>query len=127
MQAQISARHVHVSEQMQRHVDEKIEHLSRYADQVRSCAVTLSKDGESRVVEIVISARRGQQIVAEGRADNFYKSMDLAADKAERQLARRKDRMKGHRARTRVGEALETEEEEPETAESGPAGPEPGQ
>jgi ribosomal subunit interface protein len=117
MEAQISGRHVTISEQFRDHAHGKIEALDKYADQIQRCNITIWKDGEERCVELLIHVRKGPNVVAEAEAESFYKALDLAMDKARRQLDRKKDRVKGHRGHRRLGEAIEAESDRESDAE----------
>ena len=107
MDLQISGRHVSVSDALREHTETQIGRLDKYADQIQRVIVTFSIDADQEVAEILVRVRRARDVIAEVRAENFHKALDLAMDKAVRQLRRAKDRTKEHRGRARVGEALE--------------------
>lgn len=97
MELEISGRKVSVTDRIREHAQEKMGHLSKFADRIQRTTITLIKDADDRVVEILIRVRRGKDIVAEAKAETFYKALDMAIDKAERQLSRLKERVKEHR------------------------------
>ena len=111
MDLQIVGRHLTVTEAMHAHVAEKLEHIERYDDQILRCRLTLSTDGDASVAELVASGRKGATLVAEARAEDMYKAIDAAAAKLESQVHRHKERLKGHRARTRAGDVAPAEED----------------
>ena len=117
MEAQISGRHIQISDPFRGHAEEKLEALDKYADQIQRCGITIWKDGENRCVEVLIRVRKGPDVVAEAKAENFFKALDLAMDKARRQLERKKERKTDRRGRRRLGEALEAENEREVAAE----------
>ena len=115
MDMQISGRHLSVGADLRAYAEEKLDHLGKYSDRIHRVRVTLARDAGDCDVEIIASVRRGKPVVAEARADGFHKAMDLAFDKAGRQLQRLKERTKEHRRHARAEETPETAE-----AEGGP-------
>ena len=67
MEAQISGRHIQISDPFRGHAEEKLEALDKYADQIQRCGITIWKDGENRCVEVLIRVRKGPDVVAEAR------------------------------------------------------------
>lgn len=112
MDLEISGRHVNVNDRMREHTLEQLGHIDKYADQIQRVNVTFFNDAEDKVAEILVRVRRGKDAVAEAKAENFYKAVDLAIDKIERQLDRAKARVKEHRGRQKP-EPLGPASEEP--------------
>lgn len=117
MDLEISGRHVDISDRMREHTLDKLSRIDKFADQVLRVNVTYFKDADDKVAEILAHIRRGKDAVAEARAETFYKALDLAVDKIERQLTRAKERVKEHRGRPKPeplgpasGEPVEGEE-----------------
>ena len=120
MDLEISGRHVDINDRMREHTLDKLSHIDKFADQVLRVTVTYYKDADDKVAEILAHIRKGKDAVAEAKAETFYKALDLAVDKIERQLSRAKDRIKEHRGRPMpeplgpVSEESAEDEESPE-------------
>jgi putative sigma-54 modulation protein len=80
------------------HAEDKIKKLERYFDGITRIEAIVGHEGHVAHVELVMSVGRGKKIVCSSQAEEFYKALDLALDKAEVQLTRHKERLKDHRA-----------------------------
>ena len=113
-----------------RHVEEKVQKLSRYFKGTTKVEVILDREGDSRRVELLISLNGGGQVVCHCQHSDFYAALDLALDKAEKQLTRHKEKRRSHRSRTSVGlqdedtGPMESEDGESEDGEAGDFEPE---
>jgi len=104
MDVEITGRHVTVTDAMRDHALGKVEHLSKYGDQIIWIRITLATDAGLAVAEVMAGLRRSTSLVAEARNADMYKAVDTALAKIEEQLRRHKDRAQSRRARPR-GEA----------------------
>ena len=99
MELTITGRHVDVTEAMRDHARSRTDRLSEHFLRLFRMRVTLDIDNGAHTAEIIASPRRGNPLVACGRARDMYAAIDAAADKMEGELRRLKDRVKDHRAR----------------------------
>ncbi|MBI4577419.1 MAG: ribosome-associated translation inhibitor RaiA [Planctomycetes bacterium] len=99
MNITISGRHVEVSSAMRDFVEEKVERLERYLNRIRKIDVVMSVEAGKSTVELIVSTKRGQNLVAQAGHDDMYAAMDLVLDKVERQLTKVKEKLKSHRLR----------------------------
>ena len=108
----IMGRHEGVSGAVKDYAGRKAEKLQRFSDLVQSVDVTLTVEGDVHEAELVATAKRGVVLVATEKTHNMYEAIDLAFDKLERQLSKRKDKMKARRVkRPAVVEHVVSEEE----------------
>jgi len=93
----VTGRHVDVTPALRDYALEKVQKLVHFFPRLTWGHVTMRIEGESHVVEILISAPRGVTLVGEEAAGNMYAAIDLVLDKLGRQLKRHKEKMKDHR------------------------------
>ena len=75
----------------------KIEKLEKYFNGITRIEMILSNSGDLSEAELVISVKRGSQIVCRTQDKDLYAAIDLVLDKAEAQLTKHKERLKEHR------------------------------
>jgi putative sigma-54 modulation protein len=116
MSIEVTIRHMNVPEAIQTYVNEKMEALAESFPRIEHIHVILDHEKRSHVAEIVVKARNHIHIEAEESSDNLRAAIDVATEKAERQLRKLRDKVQEHRPRTtkKNGEAVETVAEEEE-------------
>ncbi len=85
------------------HAEEKIEKLEKYFNGITRIEIVLDKTAEMAEVELVISVKRGSQIVCRTADKDLYAAIDLVLDKAEIQLTRHKEKVRHRRVRRAEG------------------------
>src|SRR5262245_41955083 len=102
-----------------KHAEEKIHKLEKYFNGMTRIEIILQKVAEMAEVELVISVKRGSQIVCHARDKDLYAAVDLVLDKAEIQLTRHKEKVRHRRTGREVPEGTgeETGEEQLEAYE----------
>lgn len=100
MQLTISGRHVDLGTAFQEHVEKRLhEGMSKYLDRIVKLDVVVSKQAHHQFrVDIHgnTGTHSGIVIKSQGNATEVYAAFDDAASKAESQLRRYKQRLKGH-------------------------------
>ena len=101
----ISGSNMKVSESLKTYVQEKIGRLTKYYDRIRTAEVELvyqdnKSAEESQRVEVTLNAN-GTMFRCEEASISMYASIDIAAEKLERQLKRYKERMVGRGRKTK--------------------------
>jgi len=96
MQINISGRHVEVTESMKEYVTSKLERLNNHHDRITSTHVILSVDKLIQKAEATIHVS-GKDVFAEATDEDLYAAIDSLADKLDRQLIKRKEKMRSHR------------------------------
>jgi ribosomal subunit interface protein len=104
MEIVVRGRNVVVPEHYRQHVAEKLAKLERYDDKIHRTDVELQheknprQNGSCQHVEITCRTR-GPVVRAEACAEDFYKALDIAADRLERRFRQAADRRRIHHGR----------------------------
>jgi putative sigma-54 modulation protein len=98
VQLEIEGRHIDVTESMDTHIRERVEHLPKYAESLQYLRVMLDMDSGAELVEITAKCGKAD-LVAEARSHDMYQSIDEAFGKIEKQLNRYHDRLVKNRSR----------------------------
>jgi ribosomal subunit interface protein len=104
MEIVVHGRNVVVPDHYRQHVAEKLAKLERYDGKIIRTDVELyheknpRQNGSCQHVEITCRTR-GPVVRSEACADDFYKALDLAADKLERRFRHAADRRRIHHGR----------------------------
>ena len=106
----VTSRHFKAHQALVDYAEDAVRGLSRYYDGIIKCVVILSFEKTRRstkIAEVNISVYR-HKITAEGRTDEFSKSIDAAVEKALVQLKKFKERLhdKDRKAVRRVREKV---------------------
>lgn len=96
MQITTTFRHMEPSEALKSYVNEKIERVKKYIDEPIVTQAYLTVEKIRHIAEITLTAK-GVTIKASEASNDMYASIDVVADKIERQLRRYKERLKGHK------------------------------
>ncbi|MHC4887471.1 MAG: ribosome hibernation-promoting factor, HPF/YfiA family [Planctomycetota bacterium] len=97
MKINITGRHFDVSDAIREYIDEKVKRLDRTFDGVSELDVLLKADDRSLHCEFILHIKNKPSIVIDVADESIYAAIDLATDKAQRQLRRHKERTKEHR------------------------------
>ena len=81
------------------YIDQKLKKLEKYLDTPVEARVVLSVEKFRNVAEVNLMTN-GQNINAKEEAKDMYIAIDNAIEKIERQLKKRKERIRGHKTNT---------------------------
>jgi putative sigma-54 modulation protein len=95
---EITGKHVRVTDAMESHIRQRIEHLPKFAESVQYIEVMLDVDSGNQQVEVLAKCGRAD-LVAEAETHDMYQSIDEAFAKIERQLTRYHDKVVNGRSR----------------------------
>ncbi|MBN9618360.1 MAG: ribosome-associated translation inhibitor RaiA [Actinobacteria bacterium] len=104
MEIVVRGRNVVIPEHYRQHVAEKLAKLERYDDKIIRADVELQheknprQNGSCQHVEITCRTR-GPVVRSEACAEDFYKALDIAADRLERRFRQAADRRRVHHGR----------------------------
>jgi ribosomal subunit interface protein len=104
MEIVVRGRNVVVPDHYRQHVAEKLAKLERYDHKIIRTDVELQheknprQNGSCQHIEITCRTR-GPVVRSEARAEDFYKALDLAADRLERRFRQAADRRRIHHGR----------------------------
>ncbi len=94
MQLNISGHHVELTDALHAYVTNKLTRLERHNHHITSVTVILSVDKMAQTAEATVHADGGE-IFAESTHDDLYAAIDILADKLDRQLIKRKEKLRG--------------------------------
>lgn len=128
----VQGKHLTVTDALRQYVEQKITRLTRYLDHIQEAQVVLSTTrdraaGRTMGVEITVW-RDGLVLRAEEFSDDMYASVDLAAEKLERQIEKYRSRMiekrrlDASRKRRRAEQAVEEALRAPDVADEATPG-----
>ncbi len=97
MNVQFTARHFKAHEGLKQYALSQVSTLKKYYDGILNGNVVLQfeKNRESVKIAEINLAVFGTNLVAVEKSEDFYKSIDAAIDKLERQLQKYKDKRRG--------------------------------
>lgn len=96
MDIHITTRKFKIHPSIKEHAIEEVKKLNKYFDGILRCNVTLSYENvtnSTKIVDISLHMYR-HDIVATHKSDDFYKSIDQAILKLEKQLAKYKSKVR---------------------------------
>ncbi len=92
------------------YIDQRLKKLEKYLDTPVEARVVLSVEKFRNVAEVNLMTN-GQNINAKEEAKDMYLAIDNAIEKIERQLKKRKERIRGHKTNSARGEEIATAEQ----------------
>ena len=98
MQLTLTGHHIDVSPALREYVDKKIARIERHFDNMTDIHCVLTVEKLAHKAEATIHLRGGT-IHADSVQENMYAAIDGLVDKLNRQVKRRKEKMKDHHAR----------------------------
>ena len=95
MNLSISGRHLELTPAIREYVTTKMARVGRHFDHVIGTQVMLSVEKLEHTAEVTVRLP-GKDIHCEARDENLYASIDLLADKIDRQVLKYKNKMQNH-------------------------------
>lgn len=111
MNLSITARRFKLSDDLRDYIEEKMNKLTRYYENIINAEVVLGWEKQTRFAEIRLDVSQ-EKIVLIEKSEDLRKSFDLALSRAERQLKKYKTKFKNKRKEKVVYEAENIEENE---------------
>ena len=105
MNIAITTRGYKAPESLKNYVNDKVNRLSRFSDIIMNGEAIISYEKMDQIVDFKIKLRHKMIHISE-KSEDVFKSVDLAMDKLERQVAKAKEKMK-ERSSTKIVEILE--------------------
>jgi len=97
LQILVTARHVDLTDDIRRYIDEKAGRLSRFYDRIHEVEVILDHQSEQFKAEIIVRADRKHTFVASLTGPDTFMLIDAITDKLERQLRTYKEKNRNHK------------------------------
>jgi putative sigma-54 modulation protein len=113
----MKGRNLEITPALRAYAEEKLSRLTRYLENIVTMHVVLSVSKHRQIAEVTLHVR-DLTIRGEVESDDLYSSIDLVAEKLERQILRYKERIMAHAIRGgnrggRAATAARVAEEEP--------------
>ena len=105
MQIKISARHGHLSEELQEHIRDKAGKLLHYFQRLTMIEVLVDIKDEEKFVEFLVSAEHKHDFVASERNKDLLAAVDLVLAKLEAQVRKYKEKVQNHHRTPTKGDA----------------------
>lgn len=98
MNIKVTARHFNASEALQARVQEEAERLQKFYPNITDITVILDAEKKNlRRAEFIVNILHNT-ITAEAEEENMGKALELAIERAERQLKKENEKLKDHKA-----------------------------
>ncbi len=97
MQITVTGRHLDLTPAIEEYANRKASKLTRYFDRVQQIEVRIDKQKNEYEVELIVDVEHHDPFVATAKAEDLYASIDLAVDKAARQLSDHKNRLRDNK------------------------------
>ena len=97
MQIQVSGKNLDVTNKLQSYVNDKFDRICRHFDRITSIDVTMSVEKLQQSVNANVNVP-GHLFNAKASSEDMYKTIDLIADKLDRQITDHKNRIRSHDA-----------------------------
>lgn len=104
MHFSVKGRNLEITPAIRAYAQEKLNRLTRYLENIVTMHVVLSLAKHRQIAEVTLHVR-DLTIRAEEESDDLYSSIDLVAEKLERQILRYKERIVTHPGRGGAREA----------------------
>ena len=98
MKTTVTGRHIEVTPALKAYVEERINHLARYSNQVTEASVILTVEKYRHQADVTVNVN-GTMVQATEETSEMYASIDQAVEKIERQIKKLKDRLHDHHRR----------------------------
>lgn len=98
MRVLLSSKSTQITDRQREYAEKKLGKLARYFNSARNANLTHSVQRNLHTVEVMVDLD-GILVRAEERSPDFFASLDVAADKLEKQVRRLKERIKHHKGR----------------------------
>jgi putative sigma-54 modulation protein len=98
MKTTVTGRHIEVTPALKAYVEERINHVARYSNQVTEASVILTVEKYRHQADVTVNVN-GTMVQATEETSEMYASIDQAVEKIERQIKKLKDRLHDHHRR----------------------------
>ncbi len=94
MQTKVSAKNMEVTPAIEDYAQKKVEKFLRYFDRIQQIDVIIAKGKNDYTVEIITDVEHHAPFIATMTAEDLYACIDMAVDRASRQLRDHKSRVR---------------------------------
>jgi len=105
MNIAITARGYKAPDRLKNYIYDKLNRINRFSDIIMDSEAILSYEKQDQIIELSVKLKH-KVIRIKEKSDDIFKSVDMAVDNLELQIAKAKDKMKDH-SKTKMVENLE--------------------
>ncbi len=114
MQTTFTSRHFKSTENLKTYAQDEVQKMQKFFDRIVECDIILVKEKKNNLTADISMKVSNSVLNAKESSDDFYKSIDLAVEKLERQIKKYKGKNHNH-SHTKINDVLlETENVEEE-------------
>ena len=99
MQIHITGRHMEITDAIRDHVYGKMQHDLADFPRIESVHVILDLEKYRQIAEVVIQAPNHIRVEAKAVSDDLYSSIDMASEKATKQVRKAWEKITDHKSR----------------------------
>ena len=96
MQIEVTGRNVDITEALRHHITGKVEHDLHDFPETEFVHVVLELQRHRQMAEVVVQAGHHVRVEADAESDDMYASIDLAVERAAKQMRKHRDRVQEH-------------------------------
>ncbi len=105
MEISVTGRHLDVGDALKAHITDRLRAAAeKYFQQAVEALVTVTKESHLFLVDCRFHIGQGISLHSHGKNDDVYAAFEMAADRAEKQLRKYKERIKSHHGFRRKNE-----------------------
>ncbi len=112
MELMVTGRNMEITDSLKTHIEKKLRKIRKYFDRIIDVHVVLSVEKYRQLAEVTISGGDGINYHSRETTDDVYVSVDKAIEKIERQLQRRRTKVRGAK-KQKAGEVREAKRQLP--------------
>jgi putative sigma-54 modulation protein len=98
----VTFRHTQPTEALKKYAEEKVHRIGRYFPRALEAHIVLAVDSKERQIAEVELHAHGINFHGKEETEDLYSAIDLVTDKIERQIKKRKEKVKLRRRRTKA-------------------------
>lgn len=99
MQINVSGHHIDVTPAIRSYVETKLDRLERHFDRITNINVILTVEKQRQKAESTVRISGGE-LFADSESDDLYAAIDMLVDKLDRQLIKKKEKIKDRKQRS---------------------------
>ena len=103
MSIEVTARHMNNAPEAKVYAEEKSEKLMELFPRVEHIHVILDVEKHRQMAEVVVQAKNHIHVEASETSDDLVNSVDVAFERAERQLRKLREKIQDHRVKPDLG------------------------
>ncbi|MFK7955694.1 MAG: ribosome-associated translation inhibitor RaiA [Lysobacterales bacterium] len=95
MQINLTGRNIDITSALRKKVDGKIKRITKHFDHIIDIHVVLGVDRHQQHAEATVNTS-GKKFFAEAQTEDMYASIDMLAERLDRQVLKHKDKLRDH-------------------------------